>query len=220
MNKSSVELSDDIGFKEVHLLRVREHVHVAAFLLCDGFELVDELGDFLSWGQVAQSYLVVGENAELDDVLFKAQVGQMLQVSLPLHALVNQPNKREAILFLNKISIVLPVHFPHFGHVYLFLNLCFAAVLRPETRVLKKQEPPNFPILLNKTFHICNKDILLLLFQVSQLNVRHTVDAFVAFYAVELEQDPILEVRVVLGPVPDQAFFLDYAEDLVFLLLD
>jgi hypothetical protein len=111
----------------------------------------------------------------------------MLQISLPLHALINQPNKREAILFLDKISVVLSVHFPHFRHVYLFLYLCFGAVLCPKTRVLKKQEPPNFPVLLNKTFHISNKDILLLLFQVSQLDIWDTVDAFIAFYAVELE---------------------------------
>jgi hypothetical protein len=187
LNQSSVELSDDVGFKEIHLLWIREHVHVAAFFLRDGPKLVDEFCHFLSWGQVAQSNFVVGEYAELNDVLFKAQVGQMLQISLSLHTLIYQPNKREAILFLDKISVVLSVHFPHFRHVYLFLYLCFGAVLCPKTRVLKKQEPPNFPVLLNKTFHISNKDILLLLFQVSQLDIWDTVDAFIAFYAVKLE---------------------------------
>ncbi len=122
ISKSSIILLDDLCLKKVHFFWIDEYLCVASLLLSHLFHLINELADFLSWGQVCHPKLVIGKYTKLYNILFKSEICEILQVIFSLHILIYNPDNGKAFFLFHKICVILTMHFPNFCNVDLLID--------------------------------------------------------------------------------------------------
>ena len=98
------------------------------------------------------------------------------------------------------------MHFPHLGNVDLFLyfslwDTAIGVIFGTESREFKEKESPYFSILFHQALDISYKNILLLIFEISKLDNRETIDSFLGFDSVNLEKEFVVDIFGIFGAV-------------------
>lgn len=112
---------------------------------------------------------IVPDHRGLQDKILKSFVVKVHNIAFPLVKLVDKSNDSKALLFFQKVKIVVFQHFPSLAHMYFILSCSFSLF----DRILVKQVPPHFFIPFYDRLCVFSISIFFFLLKVYQSNMRN-----------------------------------------------
>jgi hypothetical protein len=217
--QSAVELPDDVRFLEVHLVGRVEQVDGAAPAGSHPADLFDH-EHHLPAGRVLGVFLLVAQEAELQEVLLEAQVGEVSRVVPAPLRLVHPPHQRQNLLLAQQLEVVVLEEFDDVRPAdFLFWVLVFGCALDAKGGILEEEKAPEFAVLLHDCQGVLDVGGFLVELQIQQLQLGQPVVPIQRLHRVEILQNFVVDIQLSGLAVLDDPLFVDHTQVEVLLLL-